>query len=84
MIRENDSKEDRARVKARITTLIREYYNPGIEFRMSDLTQFVTSRFGGYVAPDSPGRIMRLLKQDGEINYTLISRSGSLYRWEIK
>lgn len=47
---------------------------------MQDLTEFVSSRVNGFVAPDSPGRILRLLRQSGRINYVVISRSKSLYR----
>jgi hypothetical protein len=31
------------------------------------------------VAPDSPGRIMRLLRRHGRIDYAVVSRSESLY-----
>lgn len=46
-------------------------------FRMGDLTAFVQVRTR--CAPDSPGRILRLLRKAGIIRYELVSRRESLY-----
>jgi hypothetical protein len=50
-------------------------------FHMKDLTDFVLRRTDGKVAPDSPGRILRQMKRNGEIDYVLRSRSASLYQF---
>lgn len=51
-------------------------------FRMGDLTAHVAKYERG-IAPDSPGRILRNLKQQGRVGYELLSRRDSLYeiRW---
>ena len=46
-------------------------------FRMGDLTSFVQVRTR--CAPDSPGRILRLLRKAGTVRYDLVSRRESLY-----
>jgi hypothetical protein len=51
------------------------------EFRMQDLVEFVREAIP-FVAPDSASRILRDLRQRGEVACTLISRRGSLYRIE--
>ena len=33
------------------------------------------------IAPDSPGRILRLLRQEGKLNYVVINRRNSLYQF---
>ena len=35
---------------------------------------------GNYIAPDSPGRILRQLRQQKLLNYTVVSRRQSLYQ----
>ena len=75
------NKTELTRVNAAITEHILAYYEPGKVFRMSDLTRFVGQRVSGYIAPDSPGRIMRSLKAKGRINYELKNRSQSLYKF---
>lgn len=49
------------------------------EFRMSDLTQHVKNQ-GVIIAPDSAGRILRMLRQKGAVSYGVVSRKDSLYR----
>lgn len=49
-------------------------------FHMSDLNQFVMQK--APVAPDSPGRILRGLKASGVLDYVLVSRHQSLYRFK--
>jgi len=74
-----DSPEDRERVRRVIHGSIRSFLcNVGTHgrFRMRDLTEFVTEACG--TAPDSPGRILRQMKQRGEIDYSC-ERSQSLY-----
>lgn len=52
----------------------------GREFHLRDLTDAVTAAHDGYVAPDSPARLLRLLRQRGLVQVALVSRSSSLYR----
>lgn len=54
--------------------------NVGRSFHLRDFTDEVTEAHDGYVAPDSPARILRLLRQRGLVQVVLVSRSGSLYR----
>lgn len=49
----------------------------GAKFHMSELTAYVRARAG--IAPDSPGRILRDLRQKKQINYRVINRAESLY-----
>lgn len=48
------------------------------DFHMGDLVDFVQKRSA--VAPDSASRILRSLRLRKLIDYTLLSRSDSLYR----
>lgn len=52
----------------------------GREFHMEDLRSYVEAR--GHRAPDSAGRILRLLRQHGRLDYSVVSRAQSLYRVE--
>ena len=76
----SDSPENRKRVRGKIVELIKEFCQIDRTFHMSELNAHIAAGFDGYVAPDSPGRIMRMLKQEGIINYELVSRSQSKYR----
>jgi hypothetical protein len=49
------------------------------DFRMADLQAYVCEQIAG-VSPDSPSRILRMLRRSGRINYVVVSRSQSLYR----
>jgi hypothetical protein len=50
------------------------------EFRVTDLHTFVADKLGGYVAPGSPDRIMRHLRQKRLVDYVVVNRRQSLYR----
>lgn len=68
------------RVKSRIADLVEAFVNEvgaGHPFRMAALLAWIAER--AQVAPDSPGRILRLLKREGRINYRIVNRSQSLY-----
>lgn len=72
------------RVGGRIGGIIIEFFQShgkGKQFHAADLIEFVNdfSAAGEYIAPDSPGRIMRDLRRDGRINYRVINRAQSLY-----
>ncbi len=69
--------QERGRVRSRIEALIREFCRENDTFHMEDLTLYVQARMK--VAPDSPGRILRQLRQQG-LKVELVSRRGSLYR----
>jgi hypothetical protein len=77
----NDQQENLARVSAAIALLVMEFYlialKNGESWHMEDLTKYVTERTK-VLAPDSPGRILRSLKQRGKLNYEVL-RSCSLY-----
>ena len=79
--------QERARVRSRIGKLILEFFrhnnsNTFRTFHMELLRKYVEMGIGGKVAPDSPGRIMRQLRQQGELHYTVVSRRQSLYQIE--
>jgi hypothetical protein len=48
-------------------------------FHMKELTDHVATKVT--VAPDSPGRILRLLKRTGFLDYKVEDRAKSLYRF---
>jgi hypothetical protein len=50
-----------------------------VEFHAEDVYRWVVHDCG-YISPDSPGRIMRLLRQRGLIDYEVVNRAKSLYR----
>lgn len=50
------------------------------EFHVDDLRQYVSAQVGGYIAPASPDRILRDLRQKKKVNYEVVSRSKSLYK----
>lgn len=79
MARINDSVIDRERVGSKLARLIKEFCCVGREFHMNDLNTYIIGKSDEYVAPDSPGRIMRMMKQQGVLNYRVISRSESKY-----
>lgn len=54
--------------------------NIGRSFRLAEFTSEVQAAHDGYCAPDSPARLLRLLRQRGLVQVVLVSRSGSLYR----
>jgi hypothetical protein len=47
------------------------------QFHMEDLTTFVAADV--QVAPDSPGRILRMLRKTGRVGYRVVNRRESLY-----
>jgi hypothetical protein len=50
----------------------------GQEFHAGDLHMYVHERCGG--APASADRVMRSMRQLGQVSYEVVSRSNSLYR----
>lgn len=49
------------------------------EFHMAELNAWIREAVGE-VAPDSPGRVLRSLRQRGTVRVELVSRRDSLYR----
>lgn len=76
------------RVSARIGAAIFDFYawhvQAGeLEFHAEDMRRWVI-RSVGMVAPGSPDRVMRDLRQSGAINYQVLDRASSLYRIETE
>jgi hypothetical protein len=72
------------RVSARIAAAIIEFYHVRSEsgerlFFVEELRRHVIAQVG-VIAPASPDRVMRLLRAEGVIHYTVVSRPESLYR----
>jgi hypothetical protein len=76
-----EQQENMSRVSDAITPLVMEFWNTtnetGDAWHMEELTNFVSQRTT--VAPDSAGRILRSLRQQGKLNYRCIERHKSLY-----
>lgn len=49
------------------------------EFHLQDMQEYVAAKAGGVLSPDSPSRILRLLRRQGRIDYKVLSRRQSLY-----
>ena len=78
-----EQRESLERVEAKIGDVVLEFCRSRVElnarqFRMADLVDYVADR--AQVAPSSPDRILRQLKKEGKVAYTVIDRAGSLYR----
>lgn len=77
--------ENMERVASRIGEVIVAFWRERVkseepEFRARELLERVVEDAGISCSPDSPSRILRLLKRAGRINYELVSRADSLYR----
>lgn len=71
------------RVADRIAALVLDWcainLKAGTTFHMADLVEFVC--LGPEAcSPDSPSRILRMLRRKGRLDYVVVSRSQSLYR----
>lgn len=49
------------------------------DFHAEELLTWCRSQVNG-LAPDSPSRILRLLRREGRLTYVVLSRRDSLYR----
>jgi hypothetical protein len=72
-------REHLQRVSERIAGAIVAFCERHREFHMAQLTAWVRETVGE-VAPDSPGRVLRALRQRGTVSVELVSRRDSLYR----
>lgn len=69
------------RVRGKIHLAILGFFHrrrPGDVFTAPELHRVIREKHPS-LAPDSPGRIMRLLRAEGLINYRVVSRKDSLY-----
>lgn len=79
----NEQAENQRRVAKNIESTIvafaRQIYKvrPPL-FHMEELTTYVRERVG--IAPDSAGRILRQLRQQGKVDYVVVNRRESLYQ----
>jgi hypothetical protein len=71
------------RVQERLVAAVLEFCRPGRQFHMAELNDYCGERVGN-LAPDSPGRILRLLRQAGKVKYRVIDRRNSEYLIEAK
>ena len=88
----SSDREERARVRGRIGSLILEFCTERLKqpefegtFFMEELRQFVETKVSTdlprqRIAPDSPGRILRQLRQERQLNYKVLWRGQSLYQ----
>jgi hypothetical protein len=70
------------RVRSKVTLAIESFFarmSEGDEFHAQDLRDYVTALVPG-IAPASPDRILRDMRQRGEVDYVVVSRKDSLYR----
>jgi len=76
-----DQREHLQRVASKTSAAIAEFFaklDVGADFRAQELRDHVAAQV--QTAPASPDRVMRKMRQDGEINYEFVNRRGSLYR----
>jgi hypothetical protein len=78
----DDDPLERARVYQTIAPIIQEFFGQrgATEFHVEELRQYVLDR-AATIAPDSPGRILRAMRQNGILDYLVIDRRRSLYRF---
>lgn len=86
MSRHDDDPAERGRVYSRIAPVILEFSELHAtkgrrDFHVEDLRKFVRARVPGEIAPDSPGRILRELRQVGRLDYIIVNRRQSHYRF---
>ncbi len=76
-----DDPAQRERVSHRIASCILDYakIHCGEDFLVDHLRRFITTVVGP-IAPASPDRILRLLRQRGKLVYVVVDRRKSLYR----
>lgn len=71
---------DITRVNNAIAKHIETFVCTHKEWHVEELRRFVFDKVNGYVAPASPDRMLRDLRQKGRVNYVVVSRAKSLYR----
>lgn len=78
----NEQQAQIGRVSSQIASHVTKFLHSHIdkEFHVESLRRYVFDHVDGYVAPASPDRILRDLRQRGVVNYEVISRHKSLYK----
>jgi len=71
--------EHLSRVSSKIEEHVFSFCLQNAEFHMETMTKWVKDRIIG-LAPDSPARILRMLRKKGLVDYEVVSRKDSLYR----
>lgn len=79
-----EQSENLNRVSERIGGLVLAFCAEAVRtshavFCMEELREYVYQQQLGHIAPDSPGRILRMLRREKRLDYTVLSRSQSLY-----
>ena len=67
------------RVSEKIAIYVVDFCGQQEDFLMSQLLTYVRSKVSN-LAPDSPGRILRDLRQKGVLDYRVVDRKNSHYR----
>jgi Fe2+ or Zn2+ uptake regulation protein len=77
-----DRPEERKRVYAKIAPIILAFrsMHAGKAFHAEELRIYVRHH-APEIAPDSPSRILRLLREQGRLHYVVIDRRDSLYQF---
>jgi hypothetical protein len=78
-------REERGRVYGKIAPLILAYAsaNAGMGFHAEELRRHVT-QYAPELAPSSTDRILRMLRQEGRLDYVVINRRQSLYQFRTR
>jgi hypothetical protein len=76
----NEQSEQLTRVNSAIAIFVEAFVSSHTTWHVSDLQRYVFDRVDGYVAPASPDRILRDLRQKKVIDYEVVNRRKSLYR----
>jgi len=63
-----------------VRTLVERFCNKSRTFHMQQLNNYVARYANTTFAPDSPGRTLRRLRQEGVVNYVAINPSKSLFQ----
>ena len=53
------------------------------EFRAEDLRMFVFRSCCGHMAPGSADRVLRSLRSQKKLDYVVVNRRQSIYRWRV-
>jgi hypothetical protein len=67
-------------IKAFITIRLANTDSNGAAFTADSLRDFVMNNVEGGVSPGSSDRVLRMLRQSGQINYQVLNRGKSLYK----
>ena len=78
--------ENLQRVGGKIGGIVLDFYRSRLrsgchEFHMDQLTEYVQANLAEALAPDSPGRILRQLRKVGRLEYIVLNRQQSLYKF---